>query len=99
MSEGKEYKAKSLTIKNPVQIRFAQGKPHRWLRSKPDWFVDAYELGTIQVTNNEKDKYLIVYNKDEDSQKVRQGSWLICSSRGRIYAMTDTEFKEAFEAV
>ena len=101
-SEMKNAKRYSLEDKN---MDIYNSKPHsiRAFRvtdmriNPPKWFMDAYHAGGVAVTNNSKDQYVVIYNKD-GVRKAFVGDWVCMNSHGTIFPLSNDEFNNGFVA-
>lgn len=64
----------------------------------PSWFLDAFKVGDVAVVNNERDKYIVIYNKQRgEMRKAFEGDWICKNSEGTIFPLTNGEFNAAFK--
>ena len=64
----------------------------------PDWFVDAYHLGKIQMTLDEEkddDNYIVVFGKQQ-TEKAFLTDWVCRADHGKIYVLDDASFRESY---
>lgn len=97
MSEAKEFKSRQSSVVG-FQLKFdTHAKMHQWLRDKPEWFTDAYYKGKIYIVNNPKQKIVSIDHRG-GFIRVEEGSWICLNKAGVIFAITDAEFQEAYDA-
>lgn len=85
-----QYKSKPHRIQG-VQFR-SQG-----LEFTPDWIKQAYEKGRIQITLNDKEKYVTIYDKHGGVRHAYVGDWVCMNESETIFPLTEEEFERGFE--
>lgn len=61
----------------------------------PDWFKEAYQVGRVQYTENLKEKYITIYDK-QGQKKAYPGDYICLSKHGVIFPLTPEEFNLAY---
>lgn len=69
----------------------------------PDWFVEAYHKGEVQITMSDKYGYYVVVYGEGQIEKAMIGDW-VCFMRykdgragGKIYVLSDAKFRESYK--
>lgn len=77
---------------------FDQIKSHRWLRDKPQWFIDEYHIGNIMPVKNRIDCHVTMKNKNAEF-RCYNGDFIVRNSNGLIFWMPQHLFLQSMEIV
>lgn len=93
-----KYQSKKIIV-DAFKLEFTMEKFHQWLRQKPEWFVNAFHVGKILITDNPAKKQYITIETDIGQVHAMSGDWIIYKPNGSITVRTDSDFELEYKSI